>query len=131
MDFFHSKIRTLASELIKSRKYNYSQDGLHNYLEANPSIKCHHAYVKNKRGESLDTLIIKNSFSDTCIIYAHGLGSNKMEALPLVECFKNSGFHICAFDFSGSGRSEGEYTTYGLREQDDINAILGYLDAKR
>lgn len=50
MDFIQSKIRALAGELIKSRKYNYSQEGLHNYLEANPGIKCHHTMVKNKRG---------------------------------------------------------------------------------
>lgn len=79
----------------------------------------------------MDTILIKNMYSDTCIVYAHGLGSNKIEVLPLVECFKDTHFHVCAFDFSGSGRSDGEYTTYGLREQDDVNAILGYLDTRR
>lgn len=44
---------------------------------------------------------------------------------------KNSDFHFCAFDFSGSGRSGGDFTTYGLREQDDIIAILAWLDGMR
>jgi alpha/beta superfamily hydrolase len=77
-------------------------------------------------------MIIKHSGnSDTCIIYAHGLGSNKMESLSLVQCLQKLNYHICAFDFSGSGKSDGDFTTYGLREQDDINAILTWLDASR
>jgi pimeloyl-ACP methyl ester carboxylesterase len=76
-------------------------------------------------------MIIKHTYSDTCIIYAHGLGSNKMESLSLVQCAQKTHYHICAFDFSGSGKSDGDFTTYGLREQDDINAILTWLDASR
>lgn len=41
------------------------------------------------------------------------------------------GMNVCAFDFAGSGRSEGDHTTYGVREQDDINAVLAWLDATR
>lgn len=44
---------------------------------------------------------------------------------------KNVNYHFCSFDFSGSGRSDGEYTTFGLREQDDVNAIIGSLDVTR
>ena len=44
---------------------------------------------------------------------------------------KEANFYICAFDFSGSGRSEGENTTYGILEQDDINTVLFYLDSLR
>lgn len=44
--------------------------------------------------------------TDTCIIYAHGLGSNKLEALNLVQNIPVSfNFDICSFDFSGSGKS--------------------------
>ena len=30
------------------------------------------------------------------------------------------GMAMCAFDFSGSGKSEGEKVTYGVREKEDI-----------
>lgn len=54
--------------------------------------------------------------TDTCIIYAHGLGSNKLEGLHLANNISHTcNFDICAFDFSGSGKSEGDYTTYGRR----------------
>lgn len=48
----------------------------------------------------------------------------------MIDYFK-SFFHVCAFDFSGSGRSDGSHTTFGLREQDDVNAILAWLDQGR
>jgi pimeloyl-ACP methyl ester carboxylesterase len=74
-------------------------------------------------------MLLKTPNARACIVYAHGLGSNKLEALSLAKFFPKHAFDICAFDFSGSGRSEGNFTSYGLLEQGDINAILSYLDA--
>jgi len=59
-------------------------------------------------------MLLKGHKNNKCIIYAHGLGSNKLEVLPIAKFFIKQGFDICAFDFSGSGRSEGEITSYGL-----------------
>lgn len=73
-------------------------------------------------------MLLKAGNSRACIVYAHGLGSNKLEALSLAKYFPKHGFDICAFDFSGSGRSEGNFTSYGLLEQDDVRAILSFLD---
>jgi pimeloyl-ACP methyl ester carboxylesterase len=73
-------------------------------------------------------MILRNKGSKACILYAHGLGSNKLEALSLAKFFLKHGYDICAFDFSGSGRSEGDYTSYGLLEQEDVHAILSHLD---
>ena len=50
-------------------------------------------------------MLIKKCISNTCIIYAHGLGSNKLEVLPIAHHFKDFPYNICSFDFSGSGRS--------------------------
>jgi pimeloyl-ACP methyl ester carboxylesterase len=73
-------------------------------------------------------MVLRTHNAHTCIVYGHGLGSNKLEALSLAKFFPKYGFDICAFDFSGSGRSEGHYTSYGLLEQGDVHAILNYLD---
>jgi alpha/beta superfamily hydrolase len=37
-------------------------------------------------------------------------------------------YDVCSFDFSGSGKSEGKFTAYGLREKDDVSAVLAWLD---
>ena len=69
---------------------------------------------------------------DVCILYAHGLGSNKLEGLNLVKnIFDRCHYDVCSFDFSGSGKSEGQHTTYGRREQDDIKTVLAWLDSQR
>lgn len=51
-----------------------------------------------------------------------------MEVMPLVNFFVRKGYHLCAFDFGGSGRSEGDTTTYGAREKNDILAVLQHLE---
>ncbi len=31
-------------------------------------------------------------------------------------------------DLSGSGKSDGEYITLGINEEDDLNSAIGFLD---
>jgi hypothetical protein len=52
-------------------------------------------------------MLIKNNFANTCLVYAHGLGSNKLEVLPIMKYVKKSNYDVCSFDFAGSGRSQG------------------------
>jgi alpha/beta superfamily hydrolase len=32
-------------------------------------------------------------------------------------------YDVCSFDFSGSGKSDGYYTTYGVNESEDISKV--------
>lgn len=38
-------------------------------------------------------------------------------------------FSFCCFDFSGFGHSEGQNSTLGLKEQDDLAAVVAHLKA--
>ena len=58
-----------------------------------------------------------------CIVYLHGLGSSRLEGLPLVQQLPEN-YCLCIFDMSGSGKSEGETISYGVREQEDISTSL-------
>lgn len=78
MDFIQTGIQRISGELIQHRKYNYGQDSLDQFLDANPNFHCRHSTVKNKRGENISTMLLNRARSDTCLIYAHGLGSNKI-----------------------------------------------------
>ena len=40
-----------------------------------------------------------------------------------------SGCSVCAFDFSGSGMSDGDDVTWGYQEKKDLAAVLKYLSA--
>lgn len=94
-----------------------------------PEVHCSHFRIPNSRGHLLETLLFRTHPTDTCILYAHGLGSNKLEALSIAKCYLRQGYDVCSFDFGGSGRSEGEMTTYGLLEKDDILTVLKHLEA--
>jgi hypothetical protein len=105
MSYLESLVRNFAQDITRHRKYNYSHDGLEDYLLAHPEVGCLTCKVPNAREENLETMLLRTHQARACIIYAHGLGSNKLEALSLAKFFPKFGFDICAFDFSGSGRS--------------------------
>ena len=52
-----------------------------------------------------------------------------MEGLEFAEKFLPLGINVCAFDFSGSGNSEGEYVTHGYQEKDDLKSVIRHLRA--
>jgi pimeloyl-ACP methyl ester carboxylesterase len=60
------------------------------------------------------------------------MGGNQMSVL-MDWNFEYSGLDVMAFDFSGSGQSEG-YCTIGFREKDDVTTVteeLGRLGYER
>lgn len=92
--------------------------------------------VYNSRHESLKCTLIRraktknrykeNNLNEKCIIYLHGLGSNRLEALTIAQ-YMPKNYCLCMFDMSGSGKSEGNFVTYGLKEQEDIGNCFNYL----
>lgn len=53
-----------------------------------------------------------------------------MEALPIAKYFLKQGYDVISFDFSGSGKSEGDITTYGIYEKDDVVTVLKHIEQK-
>eukprot|EP00826_Nyctotherus_ovalis_P061701 TRINITY_DN8804_c0_g3_i1.p1 TRINITY_DN8804_c0_g3~~TRINITY_DN8804_c0_g3_i1.p1 ORF type:complete len:414 (+),score=89.36 TRINITY_DN8804_c0_g3_i1:61-1302(+) len=62
-----------------------------------------------------------------CVIYLHGNSSSRIEAIPYVRTFLPSYITIFCFDFSGSGRSDGEYISLGWWEREDLKVVVDYL----
>jgi hypothetical protein len=46
-------------------------------------------------------------------MYLHGNGGSKLELLPIIRADTQKATNFCSFDFSGCGKSGGEYITYG------------------
>lgn len=59
-----------------------------------------------------------------CVIYMHGNSSSRLEALSSLSVVLTLGATLLAFDFCGSGLSEGEYVSLGAFEKDDLQVIL-------
>eukprot|EP01035_Chromulina_nebulosa_P065584 gene65584-89715_t len=62
-----------------------------------------------------------------CVIYMHGNSSSRMEALPALSLVLSLGASLLSFDFSGSGKSEGEYVSLGAFEKDDLQCVVEHL----
>ena len=62
-----------------------------------------------------------------CVIYMHGNSSSRLEALPALSLVLSLGASLLSFDFSGSGKSEGEYVSLGAFEKDDLQCVIEHL----
>lgn len=62
-----------------------------------------------------------------CVIYMHGNSSARVEAIPQLSLCLALGATMFAFDFSGSGRSDGEYVSLGFFEREDLKVVVDHL----
>ncbi len=61
------------------------------------------------------------------IISCHGLGANRADLLDIVRGLSAAGFNLLLFDFRGHGASGGRATSFGWREQRDLEGALAFL----
>jgi cephalosporin-C deacetylase-like acetyl esterase len=62
-----------------------------------------------------------------CVVYLHGNASSRTEIFPELYYLLSSDITVFAFDFSGCGKSEGEYISLGWYERDDVECVINYL----
>lgn len=62
-----------------------------------------------------------------CVVYLHGNCSSRTEAIPAANILLPMDMTVFSFDFSGCGKSEGEWVTLGYKEQDDLSTVIAYL----
>ena len=62
-----------------------------------------------------------------CVVYLHGNASSRTEIFPELYYLLSSEITVFAFDFSGCGKSEGEYISLGYYEKDDVKCVIDYL----
>ena len=57
----------------------------------------------------------------------HGNAGCKLEGESYQELLLPKGINLFCFDFSGCGRSEGDWVTLGYKEKDDLQTVINYL----
>ena len=62
-----------------------------------------------------------------CVVYLHGNSSSRCEAVSEVKYLLPMNITVFAFDFSGCGKSEGDYISLGWYERDDVECVIEYL----
>jgi len=62
-----------------------------------------------------------------CVIYCHCNSGCRCEANEAVTLLIPAGIAVMALDFAGSGQSEGQYVSLGVREVDDVSCAVAEL----
>lgn len=62
-----------------------------------------------------------------CCVYLHGNSSCRLEATEALPAVLSAQISMFAFDFSGSGKSDGEYVSLGFFEREDLDVVIRYL----
>ncbi|OHS93449.1 Clan SC, family S33, methylesterase-like serine peptidase [Tritrichomonas foetus] len=65
-----------------------------------------------------------------CIIYLHGNIGSQLEGRSIVPRYAPRGISFFCFDFSGSGKSGGDYVTLGYNEQKDTLDVIHFLSTE-
>jgi len=63
------------------------------------------------------------------VVYMHGNSSARVEVIPQLSYLLSLGVAVFAFDFAGSGKSDGEYVSLGYYEREDLSCIVAHLRA--
>ena len=88
-------------------------------LQSNKKIECW--YLKN----SLKTDTVKGT-----VILFHGYSGQKSSMLDKAEEFEKMNYNVLLVDFMGSGGSEGNQTTLGFKEAEEVKTTFDYLTNK-
>ena len=69
----------------------------------------------------------RDSISRPVIIYLHGNSSSQIEVQNYLNYILNSNINVFAFDFSGCGKSEGDYISLGFFEIIDVKIVVDFV----
>jgi len=65
------------------------------------------------------------------VIFAHGYGENRLQfdnkTLDMIKTYLGNNYNVLAFDFRNSGESEGNITTMGYSEVNDLLGAISYV----
>ncbi len=78
-------------------------------------------------GLSLEGWKIYGEPNSPWIILCHGVGSNRADLLEIAAGLHEASFNLLLFDFRGHGASAGRVTSFGWREQRDVEGALAFL----
>ncbi|MGI9146898.1 MAG: alpha/beta hydrolase [Chloroflexota bacterium] len=64
------------------------------------------------------------------VVLCHGIGTGRRECLPLALRFSAAGYNVLCFDFRAHGMSDGQFSSVGLHETNDVIGAVRYLKGR-
>ncbi|SFD63611.1 alpha/beta hydrolase [Flavobacterium phragmitis] len=83
--------------------------------------------IKLKSNKEIECWLIKNQNSRGTVILFHGYGGEKSSIIDKSNEFLKLGFNTMLIDFMGSGNSEGNQTTIGFKESEEVKTCFDYI----
>ena len=81
--------------------------------------------VRGLNGYELHVQLLKTSVhSDDYVIISHGYTDNRMGSLKYAEMYLDLGYNCIIYDLRGHGLNVKDFTTYGIREGQDLSALI-------
>lgn len=123
--------KTKNSKLSTLEKIKLLLTGINNPRpedQTKPSQKFETVNIQSNK--KIKCWLIKAVQSKGTIIIFHGYGGQKATMLDKSDAFLKMGYNTLLVDFMGSGNSEGNQTTIGVMEAEQVKSCYDYLIKK-
>lgn len=94
--------------------------------EAPPQARVIHV----DRDEHIEAWLLAPAEPRGTVVVLHGIRDRKASMVPLGDELVDRGFQAVLVDLRGHGASTGAHLTYGVRDREDLSAVLDALDAQ-
>jgi alpha-beta hydrolase superfamily lysophospholipase len=85
--------------------------------------------IRLESNRAIECWSIKADSSKGTVILFHGFSGEKGSMLDKSDAFLSLGYNTLLVDFMGSGGSEGNQTTIGFKEAEQVNSCFDYVSA--
>ncbi len=116
------KLKTLVFGVNNPRPVNKKKPNRYFYtfeLQSNKKISCWFIPSENAGSEN-------RTIKGTVLLF-HGYSGEKASMLDKAEEFLKLGYNTVLVDFMGSGESEGDQTTVGYKEAEEVKTVFDYM----
>ncbi len=86
--------------------------------------------IRVDRDEHIEAWLLAPSQPRGTVVVLHGIRDRKASMLPLGQDLVERGFQALLVDLRGHGASTGAHLTYGVRDREDLSAVLDAVDAQ-
>jgi uncharacterized protein len=100
-----------------------------NTNEPAPSFAYENVKLKTSKGLVIESWYSQTDSSNKCVILIHGYSANKSFLENEAAMFKQWGYSVLLLDLRGHGRSEGNNTSFGVKETEELEQA--YIFAKQ
>lgn len=118
-------------ELSFAQKFGTIVFGIENPRPENKNLPTQAFEIITLKGnKSIEAWSIKAENSKGTVVIFHGYKGEKSSMLDISDEFLKLGFSTMLVDFRGSGGSDGNQTTIGFHEANDVKACFDFLKNK-